>query len=518
MVTGGPLRRLARPARRAVLASVLAVGALSAGGVVLAAGAGSAAAAVPPPQPPVRVARTAPRTATSPVLTAYVSDEGGDDVLPIQIPNDSEYDLRPAIGTGFDTNPAGIVAAPDGSVVFAALSTTPPSNNDGTTIDAIDTASNTVLGGLAAGPSATSVAITPDGSTLIATNFRADSIDKIDLTANPPSSSSISLTSVDPNTVPEGVAISPDGSTAYVTMQNNELVPVDVASGALGTPIAAQSGANCMPDTVAITPNGTTAVVVCSGSPDVLFVDLTANPPTVTDLKLNGSDIGLGHGGAITPDGTTAVVSWEDDINGGQVSLINIATKAIVTTMQVGDPNPGAVGILPDGTTALVTGHGTGQIFVVHLAGSNSSVDPTTIPDSGGPVAITFAYTHPQGYWLVASDGGIFAFGDAQFYGSMGGHPLNKPVVGMTGTGDGHGYWMVASDGGIFAFGDAQFYGSMGGQPLNKPIVGMSQTPDGGGYWLVASDGGIFAFGDAFFFGSTGSMTLNEPVVGMSYG
>jgi len=74
----------------------------------------------------------------------------------------------------------------------------------------------------------------------------------------------------------------------------------------------------------------------------------------------------------------------------------------------------------------------------------------------------------------VASDGGIFAFGDAQFYGSMGGTPLNKPIVGIASTPDGKGYWEVASDGGIFAFGDAQFYGSMGGTPLNKPIVGIA--------------------------------------------
>ena len=63
---------------------------------------------------------------------------------------------------------------------------------------------------------------------------------------------------------------------------------------------------------------------------------------------------------------------------------------------------------------------------------------------------------------------------------------------------------MVASDGGVFNFGDAGFYGSMGGTPLNKPIVGMAATPDGKGYWLVASDGGIFSFGDAGFYGSEG--------------
>jgi hypothetical protein len=121
-----------------------------------------------------------------------------------------------------------------------------------------------------------------------------------------------------------------------------------------------------------------------------------------------------------------------------------------------------------------------------------------------------------NGYWLVASDGGIFGFGDAAFFGSMGGRHLNKPIVGMAATPDGRGYWLVASDGGIFSFGNAPFFGSTGGMVLNKPIVGMAASPDGGGYWLVASDGGIFAYGDAPFHGSAGSLHLNSPVVGMA--
>jgi hypothetical protein len=119
------------------------------------------------------------------------------------------------------------------------------------------------------------------------------------------------------------------------------------------------------------------------------------------------------------------------------------------------------------------------------------------------------------GYWEVASDGGLFAYGTAGFYGSMGGKPLNQPIVGLASTPDGKGYWEVASDGGLFAFGDAAFYGSMGGKPLNQPIVGLASTPDGLGYWEVASDGGLFAFGDAQFYGSMGGKPLNKPVVGI---
>ncbi|MGH9038827.1 MAG: WD40 repeat domain-containing protein [Acidimicrobiia bacterium] len=120
------------------------------------------------------------------------------------------------------------------------------------------------------------------------------------------------------------------------------------------------------------------------------------------------------------------------------------------------------------------------------------------------------------GYWLVASDGGVFTYGDAGFFGSTGDVRLNKPIVGMASSPSGGGYWMVATDGGIFTFGDAGFHGSTGAVQLNRPIVGMAPTPTGAGYWLVASDGGIFSFGDAGFFGSTGDVRLNKPIVGMS--
>ncbi len=126
------------------------------------------------------------------------------------------------------------------------------------------------------------------------------------------------------------------------------------------------------------------------------------------------------------------------------------------------------------------------------------------------------AATTTPSYWLAASDGGIFSFGGASYYGSTGGMVLNKPVVGMAATSDGGGYYEVASDGGVFSYGDATFYGSTGSMRLNQPIVGMAVMPGGGGYWLVASDGGIFSYGTATFYGSTGGMHINKPVVGMA--
>ncbi len=142
-------------------------------------------------------------------------------------------------------------------------------------------------------------------------------------------------------------------------------------------------------------------------------------------------------------------------------------------------------------------------------------VAPIDLPSANGEVSCN-APSGPYGYFMVASDGGIFNYGNLPFCGSMGGLPLNAPVVGMAATPDAGGYWLVASDGGIFDYGDAGFHGSAGSLHLNAPIVGMAATPDGGGYWLVASDGGIFNYGDAGFYGSAGSIRLNAPIVGMA--
>jgi hypothetical protein len=210
-------------------------------------------------------------------------------------------------------------------------------------------------------------------------------------------------------------------------------------------------------------------------------------------------------GVAATPDGRGY---WEVEANGdvfnfGDASPSSQSLNGTVAMSSLGDSSyleasaDGSV-LLQGGTFATYTG---GTSFphtspIVGMAADRSK---------GG-----------SGYWLVDAGGGVFSFGGAPFYGSMGGAALDKPIVGVAATPDGGGYWLVASDGGLFSFGDARFYGSMGGRPLNKPIVGTASTPDGNGYWEVASDGGIFSFGDAGFSGSTGGMQLDAPITGMA--
>ena len=152
--------------------------------------------------------------------------------------------------------------------------------------------------------------------------------------------------------------------------------------------------------------------------------------------------------------------------------------------------------------------------------GTNASMLPIT--------AVSSASTGDgKGYWIAGSNGLIFSFGDAEFYGPSSAPILNKPIVAMAGVSN-TGYWEVASDGGVFAYGSAGFYGSLGASNLVAPIVGMSPTPDDKGYWLVDSRGDIYAFGDAGYLGSSGcinpvntcggsnSFTPSGPIVAMA--
>jgi hypothetical protein len=170
-----------------------------------------------------------------------------------------------------------------------------------------------------------------------------------------------------------------------------------------------------------------------------------------------------------------------------------------------GSPTISAVSV--DGSLAT-TPSGT-----VYLDGS---AVPTGVTPAAPTVGVVANPLSTGQYWLVGRDGGVFALGGAPFYGSMGGKPLNAPIVGIVTTPDGGGYWLVASDGGVFAFGAAAFLGSVGGLSLNAPIVGMALGGNGVGYYLVAADGGVFAFGKASFYGSMGGQRLHGAVVGIA--
>ncbi|MGH9091003.1 MAG: fibronectin type III domain-containing protein [Acidimicrobiales bacterium] len=75
--------------------------------------------------------------------------------------------------------------------------------------------------------------------------------------------------------------------------------------------------------------------------------------------------------------------------------------------------------------TCMINGLHNGTTYTLTVRATNTLGQGPTSPPSDRVVPTV------PGYYEVASDGGIFAFGDAQFYGSMGGKPLNQPIVGI---------------------------------------------------------------------------------------
>ncbi|MGO9027038.1 MAG: beta strand repeat-containing protein [Acidimicrobiales bacterium] len=233
------------------------------------------------------------------------------------------------------------------------------------------------------------------------------------------------------------------------------------------------------------------------------------NPPPIPASSADSTIVS--NYSSVPADGATAatinVLLYDaagDPVPGRVVALHASGGSSVITAVSAtSDATGTATFKVTDRTAETVTYSAEDTSDNVAVSGDVTIVfTPATPVAAHGlnePVVGMAATPDGGGYWLVASDGGIFAFGDAAFHGSTGSLTLNQPIVGMAATPDGGGYWLVASDGGIFAFGDASFYGSTGSLTLNKPVVGMASTPDGRGYWLVASDGGIFALGDAGF-------------------
>ncbi|HWE68237.1 MAG TPA: hypothetical protein VG298_16470, partial [Acidimicrobiales bacterium] len=290
-------------------------------------------------------------------------------------------------------------------------------------------------------------------------------------------------------------------ASASLSVSNN------IGGGGGGCGSGRSSGTSSTPGSSASAVNDSTRATALNGTGTVTVGEYAGDPvgPAQNFAPTCFFDV------ALSTDSTFTSVTITNCATGGGNSLQwwNPAADGGAGAWQpvTGDPGPTltpgtppCLSVTLDGTTSPTPAQLSGTVFASAIAA------PAPGPSAaGGP-----------GYWLAASDGGVFSYGGAAFHGSAGGIHLNKPIVGLTATPDDGGYWLVASDGGVFSYGDAGFHGSTGSLHLNKPIVGMTPTPDGGGYWLVASDGGVFSFGDAAFHGSAASLHLTGSIVGIT--
>ncbi|MGO9855666.1 MAG: hypothetical protein ACLPYY_11560 [Acidimicrobiales bacterium] len=260
-----------------------------------------------------------------------------------------------------------------------------------------------------------------------------------------------------------------------------------------------------------------------SGTPQTFVIGrATPSTPTVTNIPTNAVEFaGFTATVGTTGDGTTYVTSTTPGtctigpdeltvffVSQGDCTIVPGVEQGANYFAATGSPQTFTLGSAPRGYWLVGS---DGGIFSFGAAAFHGSMGGTWLQRP--VVGITPTITR-GGYWLVASDGGIFSFGDAAFYGSIPGlglHPagsglpnsLDAPIVGMVPTVTRRGYFMVASDGGVFAFGDARFEGSCPGiGGCAGAAVAVMPDHTGNGYWLVTASGDVYAFGDASFYGT----------------
>jgi len=205
----------------------------------------------------------------------------------------------------------------------------------------------------------------------------------------------------------------------------------------------------------------------------------------------------------------------------GLVSAVTLSTSApagaigAVSSAATTSSSCPALGLTTGIPTVGISTSSNGCVTIYPTSGDGHLPSGPNPPPGhlNAPIVGIAAAANWRGYWLAAADGGVFAFGDATFGGSLAGTHLNAPVVGISVDPLTGGYRPVGADGGVFSF-DAPFQGSAAGVHLDAPVIGMATDSETGGYWLGAADGGVFAYG-APFYGSHG-LRGPGPVTGIA--
>jgi YVTN family beta-propeller protein len=244
--------------------------------------------------------------------------------------------------------PEAVIVSPDGSRVYV-------SSEDATQVSVIDTATDAVVNTLDLGAFPEGMALSRDGRTLLAAVFGIDKVDLID-TATMTVTAQFSVAKA------HGVALSPDGMTAYVGAQDvpdhNAIVVLDVP----GRKVAAQVPLSKTPRGLTVSPDGKSLYFTLANSAGVEVMD-TATNAVVTEIPVGP----IPHQIAFTPDRARALVAVQGT---GRLAIIDVASRKVVKQVAVGR-YPHWVGVTSDGTLAYVTNEGDNTVSVVDLVSQN---------------------------------------------------------------------------------------------------------------------------------------------------
>jgi YVTN family beta-propeller protein len=242
----------------------------------------------------------------------------------------------------------------------------------------IETVTNTVVDTVTVADVPSRVAITPDGSFAYVTivvneEFLLHSGASV-FSSMPPSPILMAPALSKSTSVLSSSSVS-SKSASSDSFFSNKVEVIDTSTNAIVATVTTEEHA---PFGIAITPDGRAAYVThLNGS--VSAIDTVSNSVVAT-IPVGGEALDV----AITPDGSFAYVTISSS---GSVSVIDTATHAVVATVEVGD-TPSGIAITPDGASAYVTNMRSNTVSQISIP-LNMVVETLSVGDAPGGIAIT---------------------------------------------------------------------------------------------------------------------------------
>jgi DNA-binding beta-propeller fold protein YncE len=326
-------------------------------------------------------------------------------------------------------------AAPAGAAPFVYVSSWP---GDAFTFDTaggalamrqIVSAGSGVAGG---------VAVTPDGTSVYVTNFNQNLVYQYDVAADGTLTAKTTPT-VKTGGSPFAIAVNPDGRAAYVVNADDGTVSqYDIGpGGALSPTIPPTATAGRLPSGVAVTPDGKSVYVTDCNDNTVSQYSVGAGdtlaPKTHPTVPTGACPRGI----AVTPDGKNVYVT---DFGAGAVSQYDIGSDGALTpktTPKVATgTQPIGIALSPDGQSAYVADSGDGTIAQYAASATGLTLKtPQTIGAGTNPTGVIVSRDGRNVYVTDYNTGHIGGAGVLQYAGGNGPGTLSPLSPGVVGAG-----------------------------------------------------------------------------------
>ncbi|MDP2289449.1 MAG: YncE family protein [Actinomycetota bacterium] len=316
-------------------------------------------------------------------LTAYVTNSqdngktpGMGTVFPISL-----TDQMPgtAIEMGEGTGPNDIVITSDGKTGWVT-------NEYTNSVASIDLATGAVGKAITVGAEPVAISIVPQTNEQWAwvSNYQGQTVSTINLATG-----TVGQTIKVPYAGPNTVAFTPDGKTAYVAnwgtgdVAGSTVTPIQVTEGGASGKVLPSINVGLNPNWIAITSDGSTAYVANKGSNSITPINVADNTAGAV-IKVPGPPIEI----EIAPNGEVAYVA----IAGSKPQLDEVVPLNLTTTPAtagtaiklVANSQPHWIAFTPDGVTAYVVGNGNSTVTPITVASGTpgTPIQVTTDPDA----------------------------------------------------------------------------------------------------------------------------------------